>query len=177
MSKVRVMLVAALLGLAGIGLYQKDVVADSTSGSINLTDGSMNIQKVWVYNQDAVVHTVGSLMCYVPSASATYPGLSVSTTVTSNSGLVAGVVVDATLPANGWGWIQTRGYTDDLKITGTIVVGDGLITTTTAEKAGQYTVLLATGNASQTSNAPSVFGRALDSATSSSTIKAILFGL
>lgn len=177
MSKVKAVLVSALLGLAVMGLYQSKVGADEGSGSINLTDGSMNVQKVYVYNQDAVEHTVGSVMCYVKSVNATYPGLSVSTTVTSNSGLIAGVVVDKTIPANGWGRIQTRGYHSAVKITGTVVFGDGLITTTTAEKAGQYTVLLSTGNAAQTSNAPSVFGRALDSATSSDTIKAVLFGL
>lgn len=177
MSKLKVGLVAALLGFAGMVLTNKKAVADNTSGSISLTDGTMNKQTIFVYNQDAVSHSTGSVMCYIVGPSATYPGLSVSTSATAGDGKVAGIVCDRTIQASSWGFIQTRGYTPALKVTGTVAQGDTLMQSATAEKAGAYTVLLATGNGTQTSNIQSGFARCLDNASSSATVRAVLFGL
>lgn len=163
----KLMLVTAFLGLAGLSVT--NYVHAGTNG---LTDPDRNgdASLLWVLNSDAVAHTTGTVVIY--HTAGTYPGLSVSTTITANSGLGAGVVVQNSLPASGWGWIKTSGYVE-MKVQSGVTAGDTVVTSTTAEKGGVYTVANATGTAAGEAISNSKIGTVIETATDG-TAKVIL---
>lgn len=178
MSKVKVGVIVALLGFALMGINQKRLQADSgTSGSINMTDGTTNRNTIFVYNEDGADHTVGSVLVYKTRANATYPGLSVGTTTTSNDSLFAGVVVERTLKGHSFGPIQTRGYCSALKVDAeTFVPGNVIVTSTVAEKGQLFNIRMATGPATNEGIGNGQVGMILDNDVSSTTVPAVLFG-
>lgn len=164
----------ALSALFGIALFCGSVaLAYQGGGASQQTDAARNQVLLRVYNADAVEHTEGTVVVWYDGTTA--DGLEVSTTVTANNGLVAGVVPDNyTLPASGWGFIQTSGYHPAIKIQETATAGYTLVTSTTGEKAGIYTVAQSTGTAATESRVNGSFGVALET-TSGSTVKGFIF--
>jgi hypothetical protein len=167
----KLLVILAFLGLAGLSVGK---VWAQDSGDISLTSGDRNGNRIYVYNSDAVSHSTGTLVIYT-NGGGTYPGISISTSITANDGLVAGVIVEKTIAANGWGWIQTRGYAV-VNIGVANTAGDSLVTSTTAGKAGVYSVAQATGTAANQSNILGVFATALETTTSSTSVKCMLRG-
>jgi hypothetical protein len=159
--------VTAFLGLAGLSV----TVAHAADNTLTSSDRNGDPSLLYVYNADAVAHSTGTLMVY--QAGGTYPGLSVSTTVTANNGLVAGVVVQNQIAANGWGYIKTKGYAV-VNIAVANTAGDALVTSTTAGSAGVYSVAQATGTSANQSNIIGAFATALETTTSSTSVKCIL---
>lgn len=158
----------AFVGLATV----KSVSATHTNPSLSTTEAKRNANYVYVYNEDAADHEAGDVCIYVLPASATYPGLSVSTTTTANVARVAGVVpYGETLKASKWGRLQTYGYHPAVTIAVANSAGDGLITSTTAEAAGVLSI--ATSTTTVTAD-HAVFGIALEATTSSTTVKTLL---
>lgn len=133
------------------------------------TSALKNANFASVFNQDAVAHAAGSVVIYSSATVATYPGLSVSTTTTANNPRIAGVVV-GTLPASGWGIIQTYGMAS-VKIAVANSVGDPLATSTTAEQAGVETIAVSTTTVGADR---AVLGIALETTTSSTTVRVML---
>lgn len=142
------------------------------SGSMN-TDEERHRQVLWVYNADNVAHEDGDVVVWTDGSLA--DGLEISTTSTANNGLVAGVCL-GDIPANSWGWLLTRGYHDSITIGVANSAGDALVTSSTAEAAGVYSVAQATGTSSNQSNTWGVFAVALEATTSSTTVKGIVVG-
>ena len=160
-------LVTAFLGLAGLSVT--NIHAAQIPGTNTLTDGDRNGYLEYVYNNDAVSHSTGTLMAYF-SGGGTYPGVTVSTLATANSPLAAGVVVEKSIAASSWGWIKTHGYVE-IKMQETCTAGDTIITSTTGEKGGVYTTLLSTGQVTGLNT--SRVGVALET-SSDGTCKAVL---
>ncbi len=160
----KLMFVAAFLGLAGLSAN----VYAQEGGSNSLTDASRDITIKLMYNQDAVTHATGTVVTFVGAPTATYPGLSVSTTVTPYNIGVAGVVYGKTLPANGWGYIQTHGYNPAVNVASATLLGDLLWTSATAGSAAAHS------GVSVSSEATSAFGIALSVNASSAAIPALI---
>jgi hypothetical protein len=168
----KLVLFVVFLGLAGV------VHARQGSGNATLTAGERNQTFVTVYNEDAVDHAAGSILVYKDGS---YDGVSVSSTTTANNPLVAGVVpVGYTLPASGWGFVQISGYHSAIKIGVANSAGDLLGTSTTADKAGVYSVVgttTTTGTAAKSTDLTASFGVAavaLEATTSSTTVKGFI---
>lgn len=170
--KMKVWLFNAALLLSLMGAVA--VHARSGSGDATETSGGRNVVKEWVYNSDANDHAAGAVVIYT-SGGGTYPGVSVTTTTSANSGLVAGVVVDRTLPGNGWGFIQVTGYCATVNVDFDVTAGDTLVTSTTSAKAQPITVAQSTGTASGQTQAMGKMGISLETSTAHSTVKAVLF--
>lgn len=165
--------VMALSALFGIALFcGNTALAYQGGGASQETDAARNQVLLRVYNADLVEHTEGTVVVWKDG---TYDGLEVSTTATANSGLVAGVVPDGyTLPAADWGFIQTRGYHPAIKVQESTTAGYTLVTSTTGEKAGIYTVAQSTGTAATEARVNGQFGVALEASTSG-TVKGFIF--
>lgn len=139
---------------------------------ISSTDYRRNAEYIRVYNEDAVAHEAGDVLIYVVPASATYDGLSVSTTSTAAVPRVAGVVpVGETLRASSWGRLQVYGYHPAITIAVANSAGDALVTSTTAEAAGVYTLATSTSTVGADFG---VFGVALEATTSSTTVAGLI---
>jgi hypothetical protein len=139
-------------------------------GSRNI-DATRNQMKIQVYNADNVAHEVGDVVVWTDGSVS--DGVEVTTTTTANNSLVAGVVVDADIPAASWGWIQTMGYHATVTVTGTVTAGDQICTSTTGEAARAYTIADSTGTAAGQGEDNGVFGVALTS-DSGGTVKAFI---
>ena len=135
------------------------------------TDSTRHRQLLWAYNADSVAHENGDVVVWYDG---TNDGLEFSTTTTANNGLVAGVVAPKTVAATSWGFIQTHGYHSAITIGVANSAGDALVTSTTGEAAGVYSVAQATGTASNQSNTFGVLGVALEATTSSTTVKGFI---
>lgn len=148
-----------ILMLALVGLAVSARAYQFGGGTTN-TDEERNQELLWVLNADAVDHAAGSVVVWADS---TYDGVTVATTTTANSKLMAGVVpYGYTLPASGWGWIQVKGYHPAIKVSVATSAGDGLSTSTTAEKTAVSTT------------AGAIWAVALEATTSSTTVKGFL---
>jgi hypothetical protein len=148
------------------------VYATNSNPIMAADEARRNANYVTVYNEDTVAHEAGDVCIYVLPASATYPGLSVSTTSTANVVRVAGVVpYGETLAASSWGRLQVYGYHRAVTIAVANSEGDALVTSTTGEAAGVYTLATSTTTVGADK---SVFGVALEATTSSTTVKALL---
>lgn len=169
----KVWLFAALLGLAGMAVNK---VYSECVEEIGLTDGKRNVDVnadcIWAYNSDNVAHEKGDVVVYFDG---TNDGIEFSTTTTANNGLVMGVVANDTIAATSYGWIQKRGYHSGITIGVANSAGDSLVTSTTGEAAGVYSVAQATGTATGESQSFGVFAVALEATTSSTTVKGFLF--
>lgn len=169
MFKKTVLLFTLLAGFVSM-TYASGAVG--TAGAAE--DASRSAEYMYVYNADRVSHPVGSVMVFNAPAT-NYPGLEVSTTTTANNSLVAGVVALNAIPATGWGFIQTYGYHPAVKIAQANTAGDILVTTTTAESSGLFTIAMATGTATQEGKqAYGPFAITLETTTSSTTVKAFI---
>jgi len=172
MHKVKIMgaLLAALF-VAGV-VHARYM---GNEGSYN-TDTGRNASFIKVYNADTVAHENGDVVVWYDGTIA--DGLEISSTTTANNSLVAGVVADpsGSIPAASWGIIQTVGYNSAITVSVATTAGDVLISTTTGEAAGVYTVVKATGTATGESASFGVFAVALESTTSSTTVKGFLLG-
>lgn len=161
----KLLCVTAFLGLAGLS------VAYAQPGGINdLTNAHRDIQIKRVYNQDAVTHATGTVVVYVGYPTATYPGLSVSTTNTPYDGAFAGVVYGKTLPASDWGYIQIQGYNPAVYIGSATAMGDRLWTSATTGYLAAHT------GVDTASESLKAVGVALSVNASSTTIPVLLFG-
>lgn len=131
----------------------------SGSGSMN-TEPNKDTKLVWVLNNDAVDHEAGDVLVWADS---TYDGVTVATTTSANSKLMAGVVpYGYTLPASGWGWMQVYGYHPAITVVVANSAGDCLGTSTTAEGTTVTTTVGACGAV------------ALEATTSSTTVKGFI---
>lgn len=138
--------------LATLALLLGSVMAHAqTAGSA--TDPSNRAEYIYVHNTDALVHEVGTILVWKDS---TYDGVDVSSTVSANNALVAGVVAIRDIPASGWGFIQVYGYHATVATDGNVTAGDSLVTSTTGEQCTPYTILMATATAAR-----GIFGTAL----------------
>ena len=137
-----------------------------------LTDATRNRQLLFVYNSDNVTHEVGDVVVWYDGSTA--DGLEISTTATANNGLVAGVVAQADIAATTWGFIQVKGYHSAVTIGVANTAGDSLITSTTGEAAGVYSVAQSTGVESNQARTDGTFAVAFETTTTSTTVKAIL---
>jgi hypothetical protein len=147
---------AAFLGIAAIAR------ADSSSGVNTLTDGTRNLRLLVVHNTDAVDHAAGEVLVYKDDS---YDGVDVSSTTSADNKLVAGVVPSGyTLPASGWGFIQTQGYHPAIKISVSNAAGDMLTTSTTS---GQVKV-------NNSGTPATVVAKTLEATTSSTTVKGFI---
>lgn len=156
-------LAVSLAGLS-VGAYQFG------GGSVN-TDEERNQIKIQVYNTDNVAHEVGDVLVWKDGSIS--DGVEVSSTTTANNSLVAGVVVDNTIAATSWGWIQTSGYHGSITVTGTVTAGDLLTTSTTGEAGRTYTVVDSTGSIAGEGDDFGVYGVALTS-DSGGTVKGFI---
>lgn len=137
------------------------------------TDEERNAVYEWVYNSDDVAHEAGDVVVYKDG---TYDGVEISTTTTANNALVAGVVAyGETCAATSWCKIQVAGYHPAVTISVANSARDALVTSTTGEGAGVYSVAQATGTLTGESASFGVFAVALEATTSSTTVKAFLF--
>lgn len=126
-----------------------------------------------VLNGDNVAHEIGDVVVF---ATDTTYGIKVTTTTTANNGLVAGVIAQHDCAANSLCVVQTRGYHSGVTIGVANSAGDSLVTSTTGEATSVYTIAQATGTAANQAVISGVFAVALETTTSSTTVKAYLFG-
>jgi hypothetical protein len=169
-------LLAAFVFLAGLMLTAIDTqqaVALHINPSLKDTDALRHRVLLWVYNADNVAHEDGDVVVWTDGSVA--DGLEITTTTTANNGLVAGVVAPDTIAATAYGFIQLSGYHDGVTIGVANSAGDSLVTSTTGESAGLYTIAMATGAAAnQAAIDTGVFGVAFEATTTSTTVKAII---
>lgn len=163
----KLMFVTAFLGLAALSVSK---VSAQQGGGISQTDANRDLQIKRVYNQDAIAHATGTVMVYVGAPTASYPGLSVSTTVTPYDSSFAGVVYQTPIPASDWGFIQIQGYNPAVLITSATLKGDLLWPSATA---GKFAANSAVFVASESCRA---VGMSLSVNASSTSIPAIIFG-
>jgi len=161
----------ALAALA-LGLSVTAVRAYQDNPILGQLDSGRNHRHIEVLNADNVAHEVGDVLVWKDG---TYDGIEVSSTTTANNGLVAGVVCEREMPANGVGFIQVQGYHSAITIGVANSAGDSLVTSTTGEAAGVYSVAQATGTASGQSQVNGVFAVALEATTSSTTVKGFIY--
>ncbi len=136
------------------------------------TQGESTAEFISVYNADDVTHEVGDVVVF--AANSTYD-LAITTTTTANNGLVAGVIAGQDCAAATFCRVQVAGYHGGVTIGVANSAGDSLVTSTTGEAAGVYSVVQATGIAgSNQATTFGVFGVALEATTSSTTVKAWL---
>ena len=163
----KIVLFIATLGI--VGLLGSRVSAYQQGGAAGTTDAGRAVELLWVHNDDAVAHEAGDVVVWHDGS---YDGIGVSTSVTANSSLVAGVVpYGYTLPASDWGFIQTHGYHPAITIAVANSAGDSLVTSTTAEAAGVATIAAATTTVTAQ---VAVFATALEATTSSTTVKGFI---
>ncbi len=156
-----------LAGFLGTAAY---AVPSGPIGDIDNAD--RNATWAFVYNNDTVAHEAGDVLVW---ADGSHDGLDVSSTTTANNGLVAGAVPSGqTLAASSWGWLQTSGYHPAITIGVANAAGDWLVTSSTPEAAGVYSVAQATGTSTNESNINGAFAVALAASTSSDTVKGFL---
>lgn len=167
MNNMGRLIFAGLLSLVCFAGFKAKVVHATESNPVMAqTDYRRNANYIRVYNEDDVAHEAGDVLIYVLPASATYDGLSVSTTTSASVGRVAGVVpVGETLKASSWGRLQTYGYHPAVTIAVANSEGAELITSSTGEAAGVY---------SSGAEHGIVFATALEATTSSTTVKALI---
>lgn len=167
--KKKVWLFVAALGLMGV--FGSSVKAyQFGSGSMN-TDEERNRIVIQVYNADTVAHEDGDVAVW--NDGSIQDGVEVTTTTTANNGLVAGVFL-GDCPAATWCTLLTHGYHDSVTIAVANSARDALVTSTTGEAAGVYSVAQATGTASGEATSFGVFATALEATTSSTTVKAFI---
>ncbi len=162
------LLVTSLLTSA---IFQKKADAYQFRQISSNTDAGRHAQLEWVYNSDVLAHETGDVVVWKDGSVA--DGLEVSTTTTANHGLVAGVVVDRTIDAAGWGFIQTHGYCNSINVTGTVAAGDPLVTCTTGEVGATRTIAQSTGTAANEALIEGVYATALTS-DSGGTVKGFI---
>lgn len=139
---------------------------------MSVTDGESTAEYVDAYNADNVTHEIGDVVVY--AAGSTYD-LQITTTTTGNNGLVAGVIAGYDCEAGRICRVQVRGYHPAVTIAVANAAGDSLVTSTTGEAAGVYSIAQSTGIAgSNQAQTFGVFGVALEATTSSTTVKAFL---
>jgi hypothetical protein len=175
----KLLLVAGVMAgvamIGGRGLY-----AYITNQATTATSPAANALFVPVHNEDNVAHEVGDVVVWSDN---THDGVDVTTTTSANAPLVAGVVAIKDIPASGYGLVQVAGYHSAVTISVANSAGDALVTSTTGESAGVFTVTgttTTTGTAATSTellNYRGVFGVALEAGTSSTTIKAIIRAL
>lgn len=147
----------------GASVYAVDI--DWTNPS-EVTDATRYNKLLRVYNADNVAHENGDVVVW--QYDAVY-GLEITTTTSANNALVAGVVYPNTIAAGGFGTIMVYGYHPAVTIGVANSSGAVLITSTTGEATGVFDVSVST-------EAYSV-GIALESTTSSTTVKALINAL
>jgi hypothetical protein len=137
------------------------------------TDPAINAEYINVRNADNVTHEVGTVVVF--KANATYPGVDITTTTTANNSRVAGVIANYDCAASASCLVQVSGYHSAVFVGVATSTGDALVTSTTGEYASVYTLAQATGTASGEATSRGVFGIALETTTSSTTVKALIF--
>lgn len=160
-------IVLSLLAVMGMGAK----AFQYGNAALSNTDAGRHRELLWVYNSDNVAHEDGDVVVWFDGS--TSDGLEISTTTTANNGLVAGVCF-GDISATSWGFIQTHGYHDSVTIGVANSAGDMLVTSTTGEAAGVYSVAQATGTGANQSAIFGVFAVALEATTSSTTVKAFI---
>lgn len=171
-------LFSSLTILFSLGLFL--AVFSPKTYAVSYTDPTDNVNFKWVYNSDAAAHEVGDVVCWY-NGSTVDDGLEISTTVSANNPLVAGVVEPSDIAAHSWGFIRTSGYASKITIAVANSASDLLCTSTTAEAAGVFAVsgsTTTTGTAATSTdltNALGIFATALEATTSSTTCKGFIF--
>ena len=164
----KLLLFVAALGI--VGIFGSRVSAYQFGGGTMDTDEERNRITLQVYNTDNVAHEDGDVLCW---ADGSHDGVDVSTTATANNGLVAGVAL-GDIAAHAWGTLLVRGYHDSITIGVRVDAGANLVTSTTAEAAGVYTIAQATGTAANQGAISGAFAVALETSESSTTVKGFL---
>lgn len=128
---------------------------------------------ITVQNGAAEVLEVGDVVVF--QIDTTY-GIEVVETTTANNGLVAGVIAQKDCAVGDTCVVQTRGYNGAVNVDVATSAGDTLVTSGTGEFSTVYTVAQSTGTSANQSRAAGPFAVALEATTSSTTVKAFLFG-
>lgn len=175
----KALLLASFLTLAAFGgvlIESKRVVAYQLSGIGDAGSATRNRVLITVFNDDAVAHEVGDVVVWF-DGSTHGDGVEVTTTTTANNGLVAGVVALYDIAANSFGYIQTSGFHSAVTIGVHVDAGAALVTSTTAEAVGVYTIAQATGAAANQAAINGVFAVAFETTGASTTVKALIRGM
>ena len=160
--------ITALFGLGVLFGVMSLASARQNNPITSNEDPTSTADYLWVYNADNVSHSTGSVVAVVTNA--TY-GIAIATVSTAQSATVAGVVAPDACAATSMCFIQIYGYNSGVKIGVANSLGDLLVTSTTGEKAGIYSVASATGTANLNDG---IFAVALEATTSSTTVKAFI---
>lgn len=140
---------------------------------MDATSPQATAEYITVINGDTVTHEIGDVVVF---ATDTTYGIKITTTTTANNGLVAGVIAQKDCASGDLCVVQVRGYHAGVTIGVANSAGDALVTSTTGEAAGVYSVAQATGTSTNQSNTFGVFAIALEATTSSTTVKAFIVG-
>jgi hypothetical protein len=159
--------------MTGLGFAGSRVFAAYSNSVMNAVDGERTAEYVDVYNNDNVTHEVGDVV--VLGTNSTYD-IQIATTATANNSLVLGVIAGQDCAAASMCKVQTRGYHSGVTIGVANAAGDMLVTSTTGEAAGLYTIAMSSGTGANQAIIDGIFGVALEATTSSTTVKAWLFG-
>lgn len=162
------------LAFMALAYNVQNTKADYSAGEPGTATMSVH-RHIPVYNSDTDAKEVGDVVVW-KDGSTFGDGMEITTTTTANNGLVAGVICEHTISGNGWGFVQTHGYHSGITIGVANSAGDSLVTSGTAEAAGVYSVLQATGTqASGEARTFGVFAVALEATTSSTTVKGFIY--
>lgn len=188
MKKCRkLLLFSGLILLAGaLGIIVGDKTQASEVSSIGpSTEYRRNIGRLWLYNNDNSDRGPGEVVCY--SSGSAFTGIEVGTCVSYANPLVAGVIpYGSTLTARSYGWVQISGYHPAVVVASNCVRGGYLVSSATNEQAATWYVHGSSftprvtaqpsgvASSSHTIQGSAVFGVALDIATGSETVKALI---
>ena len=141
------------------------------SAIMSATTPESTAEYISMYNADNVTHEVGDVVVF--GTNSTY-GIAITTITTANYSRVAGVIAGQDCASGQICLVKTHGYDGAVTVSVATTAGDALVTSTTGEAAGVYSISQATGTAAGEAVSAGVFAIALESTTSSTTVKAFL---